>query len=239
MLRNLLLALALLACLPGMAQARQLTIGMPCLNDDCRLPMAEGFFREAYRRIGVDVTFVSLPSPLELEFADMGRTDGSMLRTEAVGADHANLIMVPYPLARISFTACSLRDDVRIDRPADLAGYRTGISRGGFTAARICRDAKVEPVLMSSLTSGIRMLEEKRLDVIVEERHTIDWAMAEAGRQLYCSEPLFKGYLYHWLNKRNADLVCRLADAFQAMHAEGVARRVFGESADFTPEQAR
>lgn len=226
--------LALAVLLPGPAQARRLTIGMPFLTSGAKFPKVEAFFREAYRRVGAEVDFVTLPSLLELDFADSGRTDGSMLRTELVASRHKNLVRVPCPLLLVDFVACTEREDVKIDRPADLTGYRIGISRGNLTTRLICQDAGVEPVLLNTLTSGVRMMEEGRLDAILEERNTMEMVMAQAGWSLHCSAPLHQGYLYHWLNKRNADLAGPLAEAFKAMIAEGGPGRIFGKGAAHT-----
>lgn len=236
MLRSVLLFLALTILLPGTALARQLTIGMPCLNEECKLPRVEEFFREAYRRIGVEVQFLTLPSSLELDFADCGRTDGTMLRTDLVATKYENLVKVPFPLQSIDLVAYSVRDDIEISRPGDLAGYRVAVSRGNFTARMLARKMGVEPVMLNFLTSGIRMLEEGRLDVILEERNTMILAMNATGKQLRSSESLFRGVLYHWLNKRNEDLAAPLAEAFRSLDEEGVVQRLFGEDSDLFPE---
>ena len=234
MLRRTFFILALVCLLPGTAQARQLTIGMPFLNSKDGLPKVEAFFRDAYRRIGVETKFVTLPSLLELDFADSGRTDGSLLRTELVASRHRNLVRVPCPLLLVDFVASTVREDIVISRSADLAEYRIGISRGNLTAGMICLKAGVEPVLLNSLASGVRMMEEGRLDAILEERNTMELVMAQADGPLRCSPSLHQGCLYHWLNKRNADLAGPLAEAFKAMIAEGALRRIFGENASLT-----
>jgi ABC-type amino acid transport substrate-binding protein len=231
MLRRVFLLLILFCLLAGTAQARRLTIGMPFLNSGCEFPEVEAFFREAYRRIGVEADFVSLPSLLELDFADAGRTDGSLLRTGLVAAEHRNLVKVPYPLLRVDFVAYALREDIRIGQAAELAGYRVATSRGDITARALCLKAGVEPVLLNSLSAGIRMMEEGRVDMIVEERNTMEQVMAKADRPLHSSASLHQGYLYHWLNRRNADLAGPLAEAFKALIAEGKWRRIFGAAA--------
>ena len=173
---------------------------------------------------------------LELDFADSGRTDGSLLRTELVASRHKNLVRVPCPLLLVDFVACTVREDIKIRQQVDLAGYRIGISRGNLTAGMICREAGVKPVLLNSLTSGVRMMEEGRLDAILEERNTVELAMAQTDRPLRCSASLHQGYLYHWLNKRNADLVGPLAEAFKVTIKEGGPWRIFGENVSPTPK---
>ncbi|WP_319582279.1 transporter substrate-binding domain-containing protein [uncultured Pseudodesulfovibrio sp.] len=228
MLRRVLLLLVLLSLLSGTAQARHLTIGMPFLNDSCRFPVVEAFFREAYSRVGMEADFLSLPSRLELEFADSGRTDASLLRTELVASEHRELVKVPYPLLLVDFVVCTLRKDIRISRVAELARYRVGVSRGDLTASMLCGKAGVTPVQVNSLKSGVRMMEEGRLDVILEERNTVELVKAQLGKPLFLSAPLHQARLYHWLNKRNAYLAGPLAEAFKAVIAEGKGGQVFG-----------
>jgi ABC-type amino acid transport substrate-binding protein len=239
MLRRVLLILILFGLLSGTAQARHLTVGLPCLNDDCELPRIEAFFREAYKRIGVEVDFVALPSLLELDFADSGQTDASALRTRLVIAGYQNLVAVPCPLARVDFVACSVDESIRIGRVAELSGRRIGINRGDLTAGMLCRKAGVDPVMLNSLLSGIRMMEEGRLDVILEERNTMRRTLAMVDAHLYCSGSLHQEDLYHWLNKSKADLTGPLAEVFRAMIDAGEARRIFGECAYPSPAPSR
>jgi ABC-type amino acid transport substrate-binding protein len=228
MLRRILLLLVLSCLLAGTAQARRLTIGMPHLDNDRRFPEVEAFFREAYRRAGVEVDFISLPALLDIDFADLGRTDGSLLRTGEAASCRKNLVRVPYPILLVDFVACTLREEIRIRRPADLAGYRVGVSRANLSTRGLCRKEGVKPVLLNSLISGIRMMEAGRIDVVLEERNTLGMVMPYLDKPLHCSPPLQQGQLYHWLNKRNADLAEPLAEAFKAMGEEGEILRVFG-----------
>ena len=239
MLRRLFLILILFCVLAGTAQARRLTIGMPFLNNNSEFPEVEAFFREAYRRAGAEVDFVSLPALRDLDSADSGRTDGSLVRTEDAASACENLIRVPYPLLLIDFVACTLREDIRIGQPADLAGYRVGTSLGDLSTRALCGKAGVKPVLLNKLTNGIRMLEAGRIDVILEERNSLEQAMSQVGRPLYCSAPLHQVQLYHWLNRRNADLAGPLAEAFKALNAEGAVRRIFGRYAASSSKKPR
>ena len=240
MQRFLPLFLILFLLLPGPASAGEtLTIGKPCLNQQCSFPQLEEFFRQAYARLGKEVRFRSLPAIREIDSADSGETDGCLLRTELVGRRYPGLVMVPYPLLHSTMVACAVRDDVKVHTAADLVGYRVGISRGGVAPHLICQEVGVVPTLLNNLSSGLKMLGEGRLDVILEEEVLLRHAAGEANVTLHCSEPLLHGYFYHWLNRKHADLAPALAEAFRAMAADGSMRKILSDYQAQMPDGVR
>ena len=89
--------------------------------------IADRAVREAFRRIGREVTLVRLPSERALLNANDGVDDGNYARVEGLEAEYKNLVRVPEPVTRFEFVAFS-----RGPRPAggawaDLAPYHVGM----------------------------------------------------------------------------------------------------------------
>ncbi|MDP3427048.1 MAG: hypothetical protein Q8S17_06690, partial [Humidesulfovibrio sp.] len=79
---------------------------------------------EAFRRIGVDVRLVQLPSERALQNANQGVDDGNYPRIAGLSRLYPNLVMVPEPMT--SFPCAAFTRDPRLKTPAwaDLHGPR-------------------------------------------------------------------------------------------------------------------
>ena len=214
---------------PGMSRAGQeLRIGRPCFLSRCDFFEVEEVLKEAYRRIGKEVSFVSLPPLRELDLADTGEIDGCLARLSSVTRPYENLTRVDYPILRYVVVACFVREDVVVNELEDLQRYRVGILGDLVVPELLCQRAGVVPMAYTKLASGLRMLEEGRIDLILEEK-TLARIGAEAlGMALRYSEPLYLGYAYHWLNDKHFTVAEELAGVLRQMAAEGTTRRLLG-----------
>lgn len=182
---------------------------------------------EAFRRIGVAVRLVQLPSERSLRNANQGVDDGSYVRIAGLSALYPNLIMVPEPMSEFRFTVFT-RDPALA--PADwdsLRPLRVGIVTGWKLAEQHLQGA---PQLTKARDEAtlFALLDKGRVQAIVASQHS-GWAVARAhGYQgLHgVQPPLAVLPMYVYLNQKHAALVPRLAQALRSMRADGSLQRL-------------
>lgn len=187
--------------------------------------------REAYRRLGVDVTFVDLPTLRELEWTDLGEVDACLARTASVAKGYPNLVRVGFPLFHHSLVACGLARGPDIRGPADLRNLRVGASRGSLAALGYLLRLGLQPVVFNDFDAAFRALEEGRIDTAIGMRLLLQQATQAQAIPVRYSRPLADWNFYHWVNRGHADLAPRLAEVLRAMYEEGATARLLGEYA--------
>ena len=232
MKKQIVLALVVFCLASGPVFAGEaLRIGIPELLAGGRGAETQKLIREAYRRLGLDVDFVELPTLRELEWADMGEIDGCLARTRKVAAGYPNLVRVRFPLFRHGVSACSLAEGPEIRGPGDLKGLRVGVCRGTLGSIEYLQRHGIEPVEFNDFGAAFTALRERRIDAAAGERVLLDMAAREQALSVRYSDPLLGWNFYHWVYRGHADLAPRLAEVLRAMYEEGVTARLLGEYA--------
>lgn len=183
---------------------------------------------EAFRRIGHQLELVSLPSARSLLAANLGEVDGEGLRVAGLASKYPDLIQVPEPYIRISFTAFARDPDIHVKAGwPDLKPYRLAFITGWKMfeantagAARIYKLEQAEQMF--------RMLDEGRIDVAL---YTLNDGVALArGLGMTNIRPLTPSLkdvdMYLYLHKRHAALVPQLAAALRQMKTDGTQQRI-------------
>ncbi|OIQ50157.1 Bacterial extracellular solute-binding protein, family 3 [Pseudodesulfovibrio hydrargyri] len=177
---------------------------------------------EAYARLGYEVELQGYPAERALFMANDGLVDGEAGRVSVVEKNNPNLIRVPTPLYvnRIAI----LTTDTEID-PAkgwdQFLSLRTCIRNGyKFLESRV----KGENChVVSSYEKMMQLLKNGRVDVGLAEFFDILPTLGKVGmgRVRMLCEPMASNPMYHYLNKRHADLVPKIDAVLRDMAAEG------------------
>lgn len=209
------------------AQAATLTIGTNNTPLDRRA--LEDLTREALRRLGMTLTFVSLPSERSLHTANLGEIDGEGLRVAGLSTSYPNLIQVPERYIGISFVAFSSKPGIRLDQGwASLAPYSVAFINGwkmfeaNASGARVINKVDKPEQLF-------RMLDSGRVDLAL---YTLADGLALArsmGLQqtIKVVEPALKNVdMFVYLHRRHEALVPRLAQVLREMKSDGSHERI-------------
>lgn len=161
---------------------------------------------EAYRRIGIEITIKRFPAERAIQLANKGDLDGDLQRIDGIDKKYPNLIQIQPALNFFEASAFSATHDFTVDGWESLRGYRIGIIRGMKFAETNTQG--MDPVVVDSYASLLKMLENGRLDVGVLPRlngqfQAIKWATSKV-RDL--EPPLLNIKLYHYIHRKNADL---------------------------------
>lgn len=235
---SLLLILGMLVSVPAAAHQEHV-IGRPCLSDDCSFPEIESVLREAYRRVGRGISFKSLPVQRELEFANQGKTDGSLARSELITVGYPKLVKAPFPLLRIAVSPVTTNPNIRVQAVDDLKAYRVGQLRGSVAASYICDKAGVESYEFNRLSSGIKMLQEGRIDVLLEDRVLATVVAGAMDAKVFVANPLYTGHYFHWVHRKHQVLAPKLAKALKDMLADGTTEKLLGRYVEMLPDMVQ
>lgn len=199
-------------------------------------PQKTGFLdrvgQEAFRRCGMVLRLVELPPERGLRNANAGLEDGDLTRIAGIEKNYPNLIRVPEKLLDWRFSAYTNRHDLRV--PAhwkSLLPYNVGIIRGWKIAESNLIGAK-KLVLVEDVNQLFRLLEKRRVDVVVYSREMGMWYLHEKGlrdvRRL--EPPLESREMFIYLHKKHADRVAPLAAALRSLKQDGTYERIYRAS---------
>ncbi len=159
---------------------------------------------EAYRRIGVKVSIQYLPAARALAMSTLGRTDGEISRIFNIGERHKNLVRVPVPYLHLKVKAFSIKPNVKINSPSDLAKYKNGVVNGIIFSDKLTKN--YQRLKLASPYQLINMLVSRpnELDLVILSEITgrilIAKSFPEAGI-IMTSHSLHNIPSYHYLHE--------------------------------------
>lgn len=189
--------------------------------------ISERVLKEAYSRLGIEIVVNSLPAQRAISDANSGISDGELYRIKNIHHKYTNLLMVPVPVGIMEGVAITANSELTISGWEDLSKHRVCIRNGVKFAEAGTRSIKAHAV--NSNDQLFRMLGEKRCEVIIIAHLTsiplgLDFVKRK-GTELYQS--VLQIYpLYHYLHKKNAKLLPRLATVLKEMENEGVISKI-------------
>lgn len=189
--------------------------------------------REAFKRIGVTMRIVRLPSERALFNANEGIDDGNYARIKEIGIFCPNLIQVPESLFKFEFVVFSKRLHFKPTGWESLKPYNVGIVRGwkileaNIAGTKSLTKVKDERVLFDLLNSD-------KVDVIVYDRMQGSVLLKELKYPdiHILKPPLVVRDMYLHLHKKHKDLVSLLTDAIRGMKKDGTYNKIVNQALD-------
>jgi polar amino acid transport system substrate-binding protein len=217
--------LLLLSCLPvGADEAIVLS-----QRDDPLARIAAKIASEAYRRIGLNVSFEILPSERALQAADSGLTGGDLVRMAGIEKLYPNLVQVPEPMLNYDNVAFTTGLGFKVDGWDSLRPFKLCILRGMKLAEQATEG--MDRTVGNDVPQLIMMLRAGRCEVAVLAN--IVWPEIDRlkmGPLRSLDPPISSVPLFLYVNKRYADMVPKLRDALRQMRSDGALGRILDES---------
>lgn len=184
---------------------------------------------EAFRRAGLGLRLVEIPSERGLRLANEGTADGDLGRIEGMEQQYPNLVRVPESFVRLEFAAFA-KDPAVPPRLESLRSRRVGIVRGW----KVYEDAlsgAPDVVRADDPSQLFLLLQKDRIEVALYERWMGLALLQKQGetRVRPLQPPLAVRDLFVYLNRRHAARAAPIAAALRAMKAEGFCDRVYRE----------
>lgn len=181
--------------------------------------------REAYRRIGITIETMQVPNERALVLADSGQTSGDLIRIGGLSATYANLIQVPEPVVMFDSIAFTSGLTFPVRGWESLRPYHLCVMRGNKLAEINTEGMNRE--IVGTIEGMARMVIAGHCEVAILGRQV--WL--EIDRYgikplISLDQPIQSVPLYHYVHRRHADLVPRLAKALKELNADGTAARL-------------
>ncbi len=213
-----LILLGALLALP--ARAQELTIAM--LEGEGVLDLVtRAVLTEAYGKLDTPLRFREVPAPRAMAESASGMVDGELHRIAGLSSVYPDLVQVGI--------AVNWFDAVVVSRAArfvpkgwnSLRPYTIGYHRGIQTFERGTSGMRIDPAPTNELM--LLKLHSGRTDIAlmsdVEARQLL--AKLQVGGLRILAPPIARIQLYHYVHKRNADIVPKLEAVLKRMAADG------------------
>lgn len=184
--------------------------------------ISEIYIREAYKRLGYNITVRNLPPARALELSNSGRVDGEVFRVADIVKKAPNLVIVPVPLNHLRAMVFTTGLQFEIDGWESLRPYKIGIVRGHRYSESGTEG--MNRVAASSLKQLFQMLELGRVDVVVSTEFSgLDVLLRNDFDSITMLDPAVTQMpVYHFLHKKHAGLVLQVAESINQMHLENL-----------------
>ncbi len=200
--------------------------------------IGEVIVREAYRRLGIDVVIRKYPAERAVRLANSGELDGAVQRIDGLSDRYPNLIQVRPAINFIEATVFTKAAAFPVEGWKSLGPYRIGLIRGIKFAERNTEGMKVAPA--GDYDVLFRLLDRGRVDIALSPRvnglNHIKRQGLEGIRPLEPSVAMVD--LYHYLNRKHADLVPYISAMFSRMRASGELPKIRARVVDVLMKRA-
>jgi len=214
-------------------QGQILTISKVDRNDVID-DVSQKVLEDAYRKLGITLVFKELPATRALAESSEGLVDGEFQRRGGLGATYPDLIQVKVPINWLDI--CVFTQSVHFTPHGwdSLRPYRIGFHRGIVAIEEGTKGMNIDPADTNELV--MRKLLAGRTDIAVMtsiDGQDLLKQMNEKSIQILMP-PLAHVQLYHYLNKKNADIAVKLEKVLRSMEADGtiasIRRRIFADA---------
>ncbi len=175
---------------------------------------------DAYSRVGATAVVKTFPAARSIEMANSGVTDAEALRGPGLERDFPNLIPVPEPVIMLEYHAYTVGKPLEGEGWAALRGKRICVNLGEKLIEERTRGFPRE--MARGTDAALKMLKAGRCDAVVANQFV--WLTIERenlGTFCTSSAPLDAFPLFHYVNRRHADLVPGLTAALRDMKESG------------------
>lgn len=235
--RPLALVLCCLLLAPAAARAADFVVGINATEEAQVNLEIKNLLNDAFGRLGMKARIVSLPLARSLRDASNGEVDGVAAHFKVEVAEFDNLVMVPQPMARITYGFFSNANIRPVRSWEDITGRTLGIVRGDLPPLIEALKRGIRVYELNHGDTGFRMLQAGRLDVMVYEKSYGELHVREAALDNILVSPLsLAGYTYFVLNDKHAALAPELARVFREMLRDGSYARHMGKYKTLIPE---
>lgn len=233
---RILYAIMLVIALSMARPAHSQTIVLNTANDSPNSTydhtgICDRIMTEAFRRMGITLKIVNLPSERALVNANEGLDDGNFARVEGLDKQYPNLIRVSEEITTFEFVAFSRKAAFKTAGWDSLKPYNVGIITGWKILENNIAGVKSLTKVSDELLL-FKLLLNAKVDVVVYDRMqgkvVLNRLAAEGIREL--KPPLAVKGMYPYLHKRHADLVPKLEHTLWAMKKDGTFKRIVGET---------
>jgi polar amino acid transport system substrate-binding protein len=194
---------------------------------------AAAIIREAYKSLDVKIVFKVLPGERSLQLSNNGVIDGELVRIAGIDKVYTNLIRIPVSHVTAEQMAFGHDATIIIDGWQNLSPYKLAFHRGYKVAEK--NTEHMNRYLTRTDEAAFRMVASGRMDLALANRFTGEKIIHDLKltNVVMLRPPVEVDPLFHYLNKKHAELVPKITAVLRSMEADGeikAIRRRYGVS---------
>ncbi|MBF0519301.1 MAG: transporter substrate-binding domain-containing protein [Nitrospirae bacterium] len=186
-------------------------------------------YKEALRRMGLNLIFETYPNKRCSYLANDGKVDGEISRYYDYNEKYKNLIRVEEPLSSITWAAYAINPSISLNGWSSLKGtnyridYRLGTDKVDSELSKIVNKENLTTV--RTVPQGLKKLLTGRTDIYVDVEGTV---MIFLNSKEFQSNNIInagimeQGTLHTFLHKKNSKYITTLSKILKDMKDEGV-----------------
>jgi len=182
--------------------------------------------KEAYVKLGVNTSISYLPGNRSLLYSSAGIVDGELFRIEGLQREYPELIQITEPILELVTIAYSSGVEFNINGWESLKPYKLGFLRSFKKAENNTKD--MNTYQDDSLSNLFRLLSKGRVDLVIESQIGASVILLQEDKlevkAIY--PPVDRFYIYHYLHKKNKDLLLPITAVLSEMRLSGEIQKI-------------
>jgi len=214
------LLLTILCSTPCFAAKKIVLSGMYIIRSEIVLKI----LREAYSNLGMEIEFKEYPILRSTHYAHTGSVDGEIFKVNGVDKKYPNLIKIPVPLDTLELMVLTRKNSPLQATWPSLHRASIGYFRGIFFIERQIETQNITNAkTLETNEQLIKMVSLGRLEAGLIARITGVMLLQKnpANNVMLHKHPIAATPVYHYLNKKHADLVPQLTEILHRMKENG------------------
>ena len=177
--------------------------------------------KEAYAKLGIDIEMRELPGERALRTSNSGEVDGEVFRIANVQKKYKNLIPVPTSINILQGIVFVKDKKFKVDGWTSLKPYKIGTQIGIKFVERGTKGMR--RTMVQTNEQLFKMLSANRIDIAVVAHTNGLKTLKKTGiKGVKALKPAVQTYpLYHYLHKKNAQLIPKLDLVLKKMQQQG------------------
>jgi len=177
--------------------------------------------KEAYHRLGIEISIQSFSGTEALRRANAGEVDGEVCRIDGASKQFTNLVQLTVPVNYVQGAVFSRNPDLHLVGWHSLRPYRIGRVRGVLFAEKGTRG--METVVAEDYDELVALLDKGEVDVVVAPYVNGRFAIVHHphGDEMKLNGILESYLLYHYLHKKHENLAPAVGKVLKSMVKDG------------------
>ncbi len=185
--------------------------------------------REAYKNIGREIDVSMLPGSRAIKLSGLGAVDGELYRIGAISNAYPDLVRVNVAIANLEVRAFSHSLDFITDGWNSLKPYRLAVMQGVKVTEMHTKN--MQRIMVNNFHQLFNLLSNERVDLVITTNIAGRIAIKELHlKNIKMLSPAVHNFkVYHFVHKKNRELVPLLTAALTKMKKQGRIDQIFNE----------
>lgn len=165
---------------------------------------------KVYKKLGIEITYTSLPPARSLYSSNTGVTDGELFRIKSINKTYSNLKIVPTPVYIMSGTGLIKKEKFHKDK--NLKNKIFWLEHSIVWQLNYIKKHNYPNMKGMDYRKAVQLLKLNRIDIILGGKSTLEGIIARHRLVGYevIEPPLVEEKLYHFVHKKHEKLIPKI-----------------------------